>query len=474
MLILRPYQQQFINSIRTEMSKGVKHIICQAPTGSGKTLVFTYIAKSAFDKGNSILILTNRGELLEQAGGSFDKINLPHSWLTTDVKEVPTDRVIIAMVETLNRRCRATIFSEWVMSFDIVIVDEAHISSFNKFYQYISPSTILLGFTATPYRTGNMVPLHDHYDTIVVSEDIASLIDQKFLSEPEYYGISVDLSGVKKIGGEFSEHDLEERYTKTKTFASIEVNYSRLIQGRKSIVFCPTIKTAEFVRDQLLTFATESIFLVHGELSQSAREEQLENFADSYPAIIINVGILTTGYDCPDIDTVILYRATTSLPLYLQMIGRGSRTTPTKTTFRILDFGQNVQRHNFWHSHRSWSLDIIKANKGEGVAPIKDCPKCNALITTSSMVCVKCGFVFPVKKPKKTDNEIMLERIETLPTAIIKRVFYLEQTRIAKSLSLGWIVRQMKTMSELKAYGQMKGYSNFWPYKAIKLYKFKL
>ncbi len=122
--------------------------------------------------------------------------------------------------------------------------------------------------------------------------------------------------------------------------------------------------------------------------------------------MLCNCGILTAGYDCPDIETIILYRATTSLPLFLQMVGRGSRITPTKTKFTILDFGNNIHRLGFWEDKHIWSLEkeTQRTNEKEDAGFIKICKKCGAILPPSTKICPYCGAVI-----KKEEKEIIAE-----------------------------------------------------------------
>ena len=466
MIQLRPYQEKQINEIRNIL-KTKKRVILQGATGSGKTILFTFMAKNSFEKGNKILILTNRIELLTQAGNSFDKVNLEFDILNAESKKIPESKVIIAMVETLSRRLQNDNFKIWLQTFNLIIVDEAHISCFEKVLKHINENSFLIGATATPYRTGKMIPISENFQTICEGESIENLINTGYLSKAEYYGVNVDLKSVKITAGEFNPNGLEKQYSKQETYKGLIKNYNRLIEVRKAIIFTSSINVSNIVLDELKKIQNTALFYIDGNMGKIDRENVLSNFAKTYPAIIVNCGVLTTGYDCPDIDTVILYRATTSLPLYLQMCGRGSRVTATKKTFRIIDFGQNVQRHGWWHEKREWTLDNLNVPKREGIAPIKLCKQCDAMIPLQAKTCPYCGYVIPEKKVKHeiVDLELLNENFfkqKEFNEAELIPVKDLENIRIVKNYKIGFVLHKLKTIERFNEYAQLRGYKPYW------------
>ena len=140
----------------------------------------------------------------------------------------------------------------------------------------------------------------------------------------------------------------------------------------------------------------------------AVRADLIEEFIASKYGILVNCGIATTGFDCPDIEVVVVNRATKSVALWLQMVGRASRTTPSKTAFTILDFGENVTRLGFWQEPRDWGhLFLNPKKKGEGVAPVKDCPACGFVAYASARICANCGAEFAPNP--KTEAEVLAE-----------------------------------------------------------------
>jgi superfamily II DNA or RNA helicase len=204
---------------------------------------------------------------------------------------------------------------------------------------------------------------------------------------------------------------------------------------------------------------------IDGETPTAERKRILQWFKDTPNALISNVGILNAGFDEPSIEVVILYRATKSVSLFLQMCGRGSRVIPNvKNEFAILDFGNNIQRHGFWEQERAWSLK--KKKKRDGVAPVKDCPSCFAMLPAQVMTCNYCGHEF-VKTEKEKQAEVIAELAkmtyqqiqDEIKTADFKKLEVIAQ---AKGYKLGWVYWHLKTEKDLINYAKWKGYHMNW------------
>jgi superfamily II DNA or RNA helicase len=193
------------------------------------------------------------------------------------------------------------------------------------------------------------------------------------------------------------------------------------------------------------------------------RAKVLAKFKANPDAVLCNVGILTTGFDAPDIEVVILYRATTSLPLFLQMVGRGSRVTANKNQFTILDFGENIRRHGFWEHERVWSLQK-KAIKSKQPPPCKNCPSCNALLYTSTRLC-ECGHKFEMKKH---DQEAKFAELRLMDSKLVRakaKVMTLEELAElskAKIIKPFWVLHNLRSAVEARKFVQLMGWKEGW------------
>jgi superfamily II DNA or RNA helicase len=174
------------------------------------------------------------------------------------------------------------------------------------------------------------------------------------------------------------------------------------------------------------------------------------------------VGLFTTGFDEPSTECIILYRATKSVPLYLQMCGRGSRTSAGKDGFLILDFGNNVLTHGFWDDPREWTLKK-QEKKASGVAPVKLCKDCGALIPSVARACVFCGCVIP-----KTERELIAElqeltRSEAMQMARGGTVESWVLLAKAKKINSIWVVKSLcRNLQEAKQFTDLMGYASGW------------
>lgn len=365
-----------------EFRAGSRRVILCLPTGAGKTVIFSDIAARAAEKGKRVAILTHRRELLSQAG----RLN----------------SCSVLMVETLNNQIKKGLD---LNQYDLLVIDEAHIGNFRKVLEGFNG--FVIGATATPLSNP---PLKEQYNAIVCPVGIEQLIAQGWLATPHTYAMHpVDTSQLATARGEFTEASLDDAFNRPKVYEGVVKEFCGRWRDKKAIVFCvnisATINTAQAFAAEL---GEGRVYAVHSKQSPLERADLIEEFIASKYGILVNCGIATTGFDCPDIEVVVINRATKSVALWLQMVGRASRRTDTKSAFTILDFGENVTRLGFWQEPRDWAhLFEHPKKKGEGVAPVKDCPACGFVAYASARICANCGAEFA--KPKPTEAEVIAE-----------------------------------------------------------------
>lgn len=460
MIKLRSYQEQYIEEIKQSFKNGNKKIILCSATGSGKTIMFSYMTLEAINKKKNVLILTDRKELFTQSTSSLFKMGLDASEIRPG-KEVDDNNLHVGMIQTVSRRLDK--LKDYFNTLDLIIIDEAHKSIFDKVFDYINEKTFIIGATATPHREGKQDSLELYYNDIIQVIDTPDLIELGNLSSPNSYGVPINLKGVKTKGGDYDEKSMANKFSEIKLFHGVYDNYQRLTPNKKALVFAPNIESSiELVE----SFNEKGLQAKHVDcyMTDIERKNTLKWFEDTPEAILSNYGILTTGFDCPSIEVVILYRATKSLPLFLQMVGRGSRVTDIKNKFTILDFGNNIKTHNYWEANRTWSLS--KKEYKEDSAPIKECTKCYFINSNTSKNCKKCGFEF--KKTKEEEEEEIIiqlqqmnkwQSLDFLSDATFEE---LELYAKAKGYNKNWIKHQLKTEQDFYDYGKYKGYKNGW------------
>jgi superfamily II DNA or RNA helicase len=460
---LRPYQQAAIEQVRAEIQNGAKRIILCAPTGAGKTVMFSFIVASALKRGKRVMIVTDRIELLTQAGGALQSLGINPARIEAGIDPGKLEPCYTAMVETLNRRLSRLDYLNLIESLDVIIFDEAHKQSFNKLFPYIHHRTVVIGATATPHREGGQESLDEFYEAIVNVASIPELIQLGFLAHPLSYGVPVDLSAVHTRAGDYDLNEMGREYSQQKVYRGVIANYNTICPGKKAILFAANIASSVEVCAELVRAGLPAQHL-DSNMSAEERRDALSWFADTGNGILCNVGILTTGFDEPTIEAVILYRATKSLPLFLQMVGRGSRVLPGKRAFHILDFGNNIQKHGFWEEDRVWGLE--KKKKKDGVAPVKECKSCHALVRASAKECDYCGAEFERSEKEKEEDEVaalkLLTKREAMSRAVIGDLS--EKARLVQAgvIKATWVLHNLKSFEEAKAFTVLLGYKAGW------------
>ena len=331
------------------------NLLYQLPTGGRKTVIFSEIVRRYINETKKkVVVLTHRIELSKQTSNMLTEFNVVNKIINSDVKELEDQdnyMCFVAMVETLNNRLQEDKLD--IRNIGLVIVDEAHYNSFRKLFKYFEDSFIL-GVTATPLSSNIKLPMKDNYEELIVGETIPSLIKKKFLSKANIYCYDVGLKSLKiGISGDYTVKSSEELFTNTLMQGKLLSAYQELSLGKKTLIFNNGINTSKYVH-ALFTNAGYNIRHLDNTLNKSERRGVLEWFKETPDAILTSVSILTTGFDEPTVDSIILNRATKSLTLYFQMIGRGSRVLPNKDEFTVIDLGNNVARFGMWNDPVDW------------------------------------------------------------------------------------------------------------------------
>ncbi|NAS13203.1 DEAD/DEAH box helicase [Poritiphilus flavus] len=354
---LYDYQLQDLNSIFKYLEEAPSdvNLLYQLPTGGGKTVVFSEIAKRYISQNKKkVVVLTHRIELSLQTSNMLSGFGVKNMIINSDVKELRDDNehmCYVAMVETLNNRLQENMVE--LSNVGLVIIDEAHYNSFRKLFKYFE-SSIILGVTATPLSSNIKLPMKDNYKKLIVGESIASLIQKNFLARANVYNYDVSLRSLKLgINGDYTVKSSDELYGNQNMLGKLLTAYEEIGKGTKTLIFNNGINTSRYVYE-VFKKAGYNIRHLDNKNSASERREILEWFASTPDAILTSVSILTTGFDEPTVETIILNRATRSLTLYFQMIGRGSRVLPSKSEFSVVDLGNNVARFGMWDAPIDW------------------------------------------------------------------------------------------------------------------------
>lgn len=370
---LRPYQQEAKDSIFDEWEKGVKKTLLVLPTGCGKTIVFAKVAEQCVRNGDRVLILAHRGELLEQAADKMAKTT-GLGCATEKAEESCLGswfRIVVGSVQTLMREKRLNQFPEDY--FQTVIIDEAHHSTSDSYQRVLShfPETKVLGVTATPDR-GDMRNLGNVFESLAYEYTLPKAIQEGYLSPIKAVTIplKVDLSQVGVQSGDFKTGDLGTALDPY--LYDIAEEMRKYCAERKTVVFLPLVKTSQKFQ-KILNEKGFRAAEVNGESKD--RAEVLKDFQEGRYNVLCNSMLLTEGWDCPDVDCIVVLRPTKVRSLYCQMVGRGTRLAPGKEHLLLLDFLWHTERHELCHpAHLICENEEVAQKLTENLEKDAGCP----------------------------------------------------------------------------------------------------
>jgi superfamily II DNA or RNA helicase len=485
MLQLRPQQETAKHLLYDSFNQGNRAVIVCAPTGFGKTVLFSNIVREMLENGVSCMIMCDQKELLDQAEEKLNMNGLYPVVINPDYTHKVAS-LYLASVDTLRNRKFPEI--------DFIIIDEAHKRDFDKiilWYLENFPHIKVAGFTGTPVRTGKSEiedndtytgQLIDIYQDLIIPTTMAEQFEHGYLVPAVYTSVEMDVSDVKitntKDGLEYNQSDAYKKFDKPQMYAGTIDNYRQFSDGFRAICFNQNV---EHSKKTTQAFNDAGIPAIHvdGKTKKKARKEAFDGFLAGKYLVLCNFGVATTGYDNPRVRTIILNRLIYSFSLYEQMCGRGGRPCPDdgKDCFLVIDQGANYIKHGYWGTEREYYLDPEKAKRVlTGVAVMVNCEKCDSFISAAARVCPFCSEVKPMEE--KTDEPLaqgefkLLDMSKALKKPVVKMsVAELEEYRESKNYSIGWIVRQLFTRGEnaLWEYQNLKNYAKSWVPKQIEL-----
>ena len=441
MITLRDYQLDLVDGVRGSYRSGKRSPLVVSPTGSGKTVLFAYIAQGTSAKGNSVVILVHRQELVDQTCRTLRAFGVDHGVIAAGRTPDRSLPVQVASVQTYVRR---------LDSFRpaLIIADEAHhatAGSWRKVIAHHSQARVL-GVTATPQRLDGR-GLKDVFDDLIRGPEVADLIEGGHLAPPVYFAppIVADLSHIGTRGGDFAQEELAEEMDKPMITGDAVEHYSRICRGAPAVAFCCSVKHAQHVAEQF-NAAGYRAATIDGTMDREARREVVRALGDGRLHVLTSCEIINEGFDLPLVTAAILLRPTKSLGLHLQQIGRVLRPAPGKTKAIILDHVGNLSRHGFAEDVRDWTLEGRKKKKrkasDEEEIQQRQCGECYCCHPPAP-VCPECGFEYPKKEREIEQAEGELVQIDPKEIARQKRQ---EQG-------------SAQTYEELVALGRSRGYA---------------
>lgn len=402
---LRDYQIELHNQTIQAINDNVKKILIYLPTGGGKSILIAYTARELSKLGR-VLILTHRAEILKQNSEWLDGCGI----LTAAEDNVKmTHRIVISMVQTLHSRLK-NYSKNYIGQFDYIIVDEAHVLIFDKVYEIYEYKN-LIGYTGSPsinkkdYKTIDEVKysrdlsLRDYFDKLIYNIDTQDLVDMGFLVQD--YNVTLLPPNYDELVESNSNPDGYTSASLNRVYgnsASIDVlynAYNEYAKNKKTIIFNPTTKVNEYVYNKFAE-RVENVFM-YDSVNGGDREKIVRDFDNLSSGVLINANVFTTGFNVTDIEVIIVNRATKSLSLWLQMVGRGSRTTTKKykDKFIVIDLGQNIFNHGIWSLKRNWQsmfvINTFRSSRNNDLLKVWTCNFCQSFNSYNDLKCVYCG-----------------------------------------------------------------------------------
>jgi DNA repair protein RadD len=434
MITLRDDQEAVRSKLRVALRSSAS-VLTFAPTGFGKTVLAAALIKLIFEAGKRVIFCVHRVDLITQTAKTFEKFDIPFSYIAAGYHFNPYHRIWIASIATLKNRLGK-------IPADYVMVDEAHLSAAAGWsavaLHYKEAGARLIGYTGSPERLDGK-PLGDVWDEMVMGPSVRWLIDNGHLSSYRAYSpAGLDLSGVHTRGGEFVSSEIDEIMSGKAVLAGAVKHWKKYAAGKRTIAFAPSVARAEQLAAEFRENGVSAVAL-DGETPQSERRAAFIDFADRRVDLIVNCQLFCEGFDLAaqvdrdvTIEAVLDYAPTQSLARVLQKWGRGLRKKPEPAV--LLDLVGGFARHGFPDDEREWSLEGRKKTGREVEASI--CPSCFAAHRPAPK-CPDCGFAYPVKSREAVGQGRMLGEVdgvlEEVDPDAIRRKRVAEQTK-ARSL----------------------------------------
>lgn len=448
-ITLHQHQQEWVDKIKTALTR-CKSVLGQAPTGFGKSFIAAYIAGGAIKKGKRVFFLVHRKQLCEQTSKEFKKNEVPHSFIAAGREHDHKQLINVVMTQTLLSRI------ELINPPDLLLYDEAHTSKSaggDEIIKWvIKNGGKVIGLTATPEPTDGS-GLDKQFDEMICGPDMGWLIANGYLSPYEMYvpEITPDMSSVQVVMGDYVQEQVEIIVNTPKIAGDTIEDYRRLAHNKACVVFCNSVKHSHDLAKQFCD-AGYKFVAIDSETDEDVRIAAFNDLLERRIHGITNYAICIEGVDIPLVECVIIQRATKSIIVWLQSIGRSMRYVEGKTAI-ILDQTGNVFRLGMPCMKREWSLQGRKKRKASDTPkpmPLRHCKECKAIYDAGIVKCPRCGseHIIEPKKEKLSKKELKKITPEQVAEIMAERKRKKQEEGMAKNYA------------EFLALGKKRGYDN--------------
>lgn len=450
MIQLRPKQTDLINDIR-EAFKIDRKVLAVAPTGFGKTVVFSYLASTVMARNKRVYILVHREELIDQVSRTLADFSVPHGFIAAGRSDIALP-VMVCSVFTLANRMDSYPEPE------LLIVDEAHHAAAGSTWGRVIGTwnrSYILGVTATPIRLDGR-DLSGNFGVMVEGPTVGRLIADRDLCPYRMYTPPVVLGKLRMRMGDYNKTDMQIAMDKPQITGNAVAHYTKLAAGKRALVFCTSLIHSEHTRDSFRE-AGYRAEMIDGKLDKSERRRRVQQFTDGRIQVLTSCELVNEGFDLPAIEVAILLRPTMSLGLYLQQVGRALRNSPGKAEALILDHAGNAGEHGLPDDEREWSLgeEQSKAKKKKKPTGVRMCGRCYGASKPGTMVCLHplpdgsiCNFQWPIEAREIEQKVGELQEIDA----------EIARTKLEARKEVG----MSKTLESLVALERQRGYKPGW------------
>jgi len=377
---LRSYQEDILKLLKEAIQEGHRHILLGAPTGFGKTAISKSIVDGIVAKGNRILFTAHRKELIYQTFKTFDRPGAISVSLGSEGAYDKSLPIQLGSLQTISSRLKAK-GKPYLGRINVILIDEAHYGHGSamqkKIFEMYGEESIIIGLSATPidalgYRL-------EGYDTTLYPVQTEDLIAMGYLVPVECYApIKPDLSAVRIQAGDYALDQLESIMDDSALISNTYEVWDKHARDKKTVVFCVSIAHAELVQREFKERGIKT-GVIHSKIGKGERDDTIQKFSNGEIQVITNVDVLTTGWDEPTVECLLLARPTKSLRLYIQIVGRGIRISPetNKDSCLILDCAGAVADNGYPTARRNFNRE--KPPKGKKKTPEKEAetPECD-------------------------------------------------------------------------------------------------
>jgi DNA repair protein RadD len=437
--MLRDYQVQSLEEIRTLFAQKIRRVLLKLPTGAGKTKIFCEMLKLADQKNTPSLLVVHMNQLIRQTEERLTQEGVKHGVIQGNRTRDEYENVRVCSIQTLTRR-------KYYPPAKFVVIDEAHVTGSKSYLEFLEhyKDAFILAVTATPHLKKGMRHVAD---AVVSPIGVRQLIERGYLVPGKYYSCpkKVDLSGVSISNGDYNTGELAEKMSVIT--GDVVEHYLKYAQGLPALMFAVNV---EHSLQLTKSFNDAGIPCRHvdANVEYDERMEIIGQLEQGIIKVISSIGTLTTGFDCPALRVLIICRPTKSYNLHIQILGRGSRPYPGKSEFLVLDHAGNTIRHGFYETDKDCELDAKESKRtGNADAFLTECENCFAIFHLSSEKCPRCGHINnkkPEKIPKTKDGELtelLTENWEVILNKILAKAK-------REGYKKGWVYHQIQAKIE--------------------------